>query len=52
MRHRNGSSSFAILCALALCHPSILSRVVWAKEESAEPAWKNQITLPDEPFQS
>jgi hypothetical protein len=31
---------------------SLLSRVVYTQEEPAEPAWKNQLTLPDEPFQS
>jgi len=49
VRDRNRSFSLVMLCALALCCPSIFSGVIWAQEE---PAWKSQITLPDEPFQS
>jgi len=37
--------------ASALCLV-LASSAVWAQEEPPGPAWKNQINLPDEPFQS
>jgi hypothetical protein len=36
-----GALSVLLVCSFA-----------WGQEEPPGPAWKNQITLPDEPFQS